>query len=148
MTRSALLRALIGALALVAVLALAAAALAAHPKKGRIFAGLTAHEKVSVILTVSKNGRTVTVSVPDAPLYCQGGGPPTKQVTKPAVISNGGSFSGSIAYQLQGKTAYKVSFGGKFTKPTVAIGNVRSEYQHAPQCSGSTSFTAKPGGAL
>jgi hypothetical protein len=148
MTRSAPLRALIGALVLVAALALTSAALAAHPTKNRTYAGETAHEKDAVLLTVSKNGKTVTLGVPIAPLYCQGGGGPTKQVTKPATISSSGAFSGRIAYQSGGKTAYEVVVSGKFSSSSLAKGTVQSKFLHAPDCSGTTTFTAKPAGAL
>jgi hypothetical protein len=146
MTRSVPLR--VPLTALILVLALAATALAAQPTKGRSYAGQTAHEKDAVILTVSKSGKTLIATVPIAPLYCQGGGGPTKQVTKAVPISSNGSFSGTIHYQSQGKTAYEVLFAGQFTSASMARGTVRSKFLHAPSCSGSTTFTAKPAGAL
>lgn len=146
MTRSTRLRTAIAALAALSVLAFAVAALAAQPIKGSTYAGTTAHAKVSVELIVSKNGKTLKASVPAAPLYCQGGGPPVTQVTKPAKISAKGSFSGNIGYVYRGKVAYKLHFSGRFVKRKLATGTVRSEYV-AKQCNGSTSFTAVPAGA-
>jgi hypothetical protein len=79
--------------------------------------------------------------VPFAPLYCEGGGGPVKQVTKPATISREGSFKGTVGYVFNGKTAYKVSFSGRFVKPNKATGTLRSEYS-AKSCNGSTTFSA------
>lgn len=120
----------------------AAAALAAKPLAGKVFTGDTARDQLPVKLTVSGNGKTVKMSLPDAPLYCQGGGGPVKQSTKPAAISSKGSFAGTIDYIFEGKVAYKVSFSGYFATRTVATGKVRSEYE-AKSCDGTTAFTAE-----
>jgi hypothetical protein len=129
------------------LVAISATALAAHPLKGRIYAGVTAHGQASVVLTVSKSGRTLTASVPRAPLYCQGGGPSPTQVTKPAAISADGSFSGAIVYFYAGKLSYKVRFSGRVAKTKLITGTVRSEFK-SRECSGSTTFSATPAGAL
>ncbi|MGO9489202.1 MAG: hypothetical protein ACLQBB_09285 [Solirubrobacteraceae bacterium] len=134
-------------LALILVATSAAAALAAHPLSGRVYAGLTNHEKLTVTLTVSKNGRTVKVNVPYLPLYCQGGGGPVMQVSKPATVSSGGSFKGSITYVFEGKDAYRGSFKGSFVTKNLVKGTLRSEYKGG-ECDGSTTFTAKPAGAV
>jgi hypothetical protein len=118
-------------------------ALAARPFKSRAYAGTTAKEKLSVLFTVSANGKTVHASIPVVPLYCQGGGPPETQVTKPATIHPDGSFSGSIVYKFQGKTSFKATFSGKFVKRGKIRGKVRSEFSpQAKGCSGTTTFTA------
>jgi hypothetical protein len=130
------------ALTLVAgLLAFTGLAVAAQPLKSKTYKGETAHAKLPVTLTVSANGKTIKASVPNAPLYCEGGGGPVKQVTKPATISKEGSFKGSIGYVFNGKTAYKVTFSGRFVKPKKATGTVRSEYS-TKSCSGSTTFSA------
>lgn len=133
---------LIVALTVLILAATTAVGLAAKPEKGKTYTGDTAHEQLSVTVKVSSNGKTATVNIPDAPLYCQGGGGPVQQVTKPAKISSGGSFSGTIGYQFEGKIAYKVTFKGKFATKTVVSGSVRSEYKSA-SCNGSTAFTAE-----
>jgi hypothetical protein len=125
------------------LVAASASALAAHPLKGRVYAGVTAHGKASVTLTISKSGTTLTASVPRAPLYCQGGGPSPTQVTKPAAIAANGSFSGAIVYFYQGQLSYKVRFSGRVTKANLITGTVRSEYK-SRECSGSTTFSATP----
>jgi len=131
-----------------AILAAATAgALAAQPLKGRVYAGVTAHGKASVTATVAKSGKTLTLSVPRAPLYCQGGGPSPTQVTKPAAIAADGSFSGAIVYFYQGRVSYKVRFSGRVAKTDLITGTLRSEYK-SKECSGSTTFSAIPAGAL
>jgi hypothetical protein len=126
---------------------LTALALAAQPFKGRVYAGQTAHEKDFISATVSKNGKTVTLNIPALPLYCQGGGGPTTQVTKPARLSSTGAFTATIAYQAEGKTAFKAQIRGTFVKKGLIKGTVRSEYA-AKDCNGSTTFSAKPASAL
>src|SRR5690242_19867494 len=105
------LRSLVAAPAAV-LSAFAGLAVAAQPLKSKTYKGETAHAKLPVTLTVSANGKTVKASVPFAPLYCEGGGGPVKQVTKPATISREGAFKGSIGYVFNGRTAYKVTFSG------------------------------------
>jgi hypothetical protein len=140
-------------LAAAVLLLLAAAALAAGPKKGATYAGTTVHGMDSITLKVSKNGKTVTVNAPFAPLYCQGGGGPTRQVTKSAAIAKNGSFSGSIAYESVSThtRSTKLYFKGRFAGKLVT-GTVRSEFgiggspearASLKQCEGSTSFSAK-----
>lgn len=121
----------------------ATAALAGKPVKGATYTGVTTHEKDTVTLKVAPNGKSVSVSVPTLPLYCQGGGPPEVQVTQPARISSSGAFSGKITYKFHGKVSFKASFSGKFAAAK-ATGTLHSEYKTAA-CSGSTSFTAKAG---
>jgi hypothetical protein len=128
-------------LVIVFALALAGLAVAAQPLKGKTYKGVTAHGKLPVTLTVAANGKTVKASIPFAPLYCEGGGGPVKQATKSAAISRDGSFKGSVGYLFGGKTAYKVSFSGRFVKRKLATGTVRSEYS-TKSCSGSTTFSA------
>ncbi len=120
----------------------AAAALAAKPKDGKVYTGDTAHEQLPVKVTVAQNGKTVKLSIPDAPLYCQGGGGPVTQSTKPAPVSSTGHFSGTIKYVFRGKVAYKVTFKGYFATSKVATGTVRSEYI-TKSCDGSTAWTAE-----
>jgi hypothetical protein len=130
------------ACAAAAVLATAASAWAAKPLAGKVYTGDTAHQQLPVKLTVSRNGQTVKLTIPYAPLYCQGGGGPVKTVETPAAISRKGTFVGTIKYLYNGKVAYKVTFNGYFATRTVATGKVRSEYK-SKECSGSTAFTAE-----
>ncbi|HEY1833674.1 MAG TPA: hypothetical protein VGG08_04495 [Solirubrobacteraceae bacterium] len=132
---------------LIATIALAttgaAVTLAAHPFKSRAYAGHTAKEKLAVLFSVSKNGKTVKANIPVIPLYCQGGGPPETQVTKPATIHGDGSFSGIIAYKFEGKTSFRAEFTGKFVKRGLIKGTLASEFSPlAKGCSGMTTFTA------
>lgn len=135
-------RAVVPIAALVAI-AVTPLALAAQPLKGRTYAGLTAHGSLPVILAVAKSGKAVTVTVPNLPLYCEGGGGPVHASTKPATVHSDGSFSGTILYKFNGRTAYKARFSGRFAKAKLIRGTIRSEYS-AKSCSGTTSFTAKP----
>ncbi len=130
------------ACAAAAILATAASAWAAKPLAGKVYTGDTARDQLPVKLTVSRNGRTVKMTLPFAPLYCQGGGGPVKTQTAPAPISSKGAFAGTIDYIFDGKVAYRVTYSGYFATKTVATGKVRSIYT-SKQCSGTTAFTAE-----
>lgn len=144
-----LLRALgIAGLALI----LTAAVALAGVKKGATYTGTLAKNKQPIALKVSKNGKSVTVSVQFAPLYCEGGGAGEKQITKPATIAKDGSFTASILYEFvptHAKTS-KLYVKGKFSGKS-AKGTARSEFGLAsPQaakelakCNGSTTFIAE-----
>jgi len=139
-------------LAFLTLLLAAAAALAAGPKKGATYTGTTVQGKEPITLKVSANGKSVTVGVQFAPLYCQGGGAGERQITKPAAIAKNGSFSGTIAYEFvpTHKQTTKLYFKGKFSGKSVR-GTARSEFglisaearKSLAECNGSTSFTAK-----
>jgi hypothetical protein len=139
-------------LAVVVVLLGAAAALAAGPKKGATYTGTTVQNKESIALKVSHNGKSVTVTVQSAPLYCEGGGAGERQITKPAPIGKDGSFKGSITYEFtptHEKTT-RLYFSGKFSGKSVK-GSARSEFglvsaeahSKLQQCDGRTSYSAK-----
>jgi hypothetical protein len=132
------------ALALIAVISPAAVALAAGPLKGGTYTGVVVHSKEPISLKVSRNGKAVTVSLPIAPLYCEGGGAGTRQITRAAAISKDGSFKGSIAYEFEPtrKTVARLFFNGKFSGRTVK-GTARSEFPLVKRCDGSTTFSAK-----
>ncbi len=138
----------IAALAGLAALAVPALASAAGPVKGAKYAGTTVQGKEPISLKVSSSGKSVTVSIETAPAFCQGGSAGTRQITKPAAISAGGSFKGSISYEFtpEHKITAKLFFSGKFSGHT-AKGTARSEFLLAKQCDGSTSFSAKAGAA-
>jgi hypothetical protein len=139
-------------LAAIALLLGAAVALAAGPKKGATYTGATARGKEPIALKVSPSGKAVTVSVQFAPLYCEGGGAGTRQITKPATIAKDGSFKGSITYEFTPthQKTNKLYFSGKFSGKSVK-GSARSEFglvsaearSKLKQCDGSTSFSAK-----
>jgi hypothetical protein len=132
------------ALVLLATLASGAAALASKPVNGATYTGTTAHGKAAIELKVSANGKRVTVKMVSPPLYCEGGGGPTLQITKAAAISKSGSFNGSIAYEFRftHKITSHLFFSGKFSGRSVT-GSARSEFALAKVCDGSTSFTAR-----
>lgn len=144
-----LLRAL--SIAGLALLLTAAVALAGV-KKGATYTGSLAKNKQLIALKVSKNGKSVTVSVLFPPLYCEGGGAGERQITKPATIAKDGSFTASILYEFvptHSKTS-KLYIKGKFNGKS-AKGTARSQFGLAsPQaakelakCNGSTTFIAK-----
>jgi hypothetical protein len=126
------------------LLALTTVALAAGPVKGATYTGTTAHGNAAISLKVSKSGKSVTVNAPSAPIYCQGGGAGTRQITRAATISPSGSFKGSITYEFvpTHRITAHLRFAGKFSGHAVK-GTARSEFPLAKQCDGSTSFSAK-----
>jgi len=128
----------------IALAATPAVALAAAAIKGATYTGSTVRDKAPITLKVSKSGKSVTVNAPVAPLYCEGGGGPERQITRAAGISQGGSFSGSIGYEfvLTHKLTARLFFKGKFSGHAVK-GTARSEFVLAKSCDGSTTFTAK-----
>jgi hypothetical protein len=146
MIGSSALRALPRLLAPALVLAssLAAVALAAGPVKGASYSGALVHGKQQITLKVSKDGKSVTVRVAFPPLYCEGGGAGTKQLTKPAPISKSGSFSATIVYEFTPTHSRpsRLVIKGKFSGRKVS-GSARSEFLKASSCDGSTSFSAK-----
>lgn len=139
-------------LTVLALLVSAAVAMAAGPKKGATYSGTIVQGKTTITLKVSANGKSVTASVPSAPLYCQGGGGPERQITKPAAIGKDGSFKGTIVYEFTPthKNTTKLYFSGKFSGKSVT-GHARSEFglispeahKNLAQCNGSASFSAK-----
>ncbi len=145
------LRRVVG-LAVLAALTTAAVALAAGPKKGATYSGTIAHGKQPIVLKVAKNGKSVTVSVQVAPLYCEGGSGAERQLTKPVAIANDGSFSSSIVYEFvpTRKKTTRVEVRGKFSGKSVT-GTVRSIFgleslesaRKLRKCDGSSSFGAK-----
>jgi hypothetical protein len=131
------------ALVIVASMAPAAVALGASAVKGATYTGAVARNKEPISLKVSNSGKAVTVSLASAPLYCEGGGAGTRQITKAASISKSGSFKGSIAYEFQPthRTTARLFFSGRFSGRNVE-GTARSEFLLAKQCDGSTTFLA------
>ena len=132
------------ALALVVSIVPAAVALAASVVKGGTYTGAVVHGKEPISLKVANTGKAVTVNIAIAPLYCEGGGVGTRQITRAAPISKSGSFKGSIAYEFQPthKTTARLFFSGRFSGRTVK-GTARSEFPLAKECDGSTTFSAK-----
>ncbi len=137
--------------AIVITVLCAAVALAAGVKKGATYTGSTVQNKEPITLKVAKTGKTVTLNVLFAPLYCQGGGAGERQITKPVPIAKDGSFKGEITYEFtptHAKTT-RLYIVGKFSGKKVK-GTARSEFglinaqAHAnlKQCDGSTSFSA------
>jgi hypothetical protein len=121
-----------------------ATALASGPVKGARYLGATVQSKSIVTLKVARNGRTVSVSVSAAPVYC--GKPSVVQFekTKPAKISTHGAFKASISYEglfTPGVSA-RVYVEGRFNGK-VATGKARSEFLTVSGCNGKTSFSAK-----
>jgi hypothetical protein len=137
-----LCRVLAVAVAVTALLATAIAS-AAGPVKGAKYTGTTVRDGQPISLKVSSSGKSVSVSVAFAPLYCEGGGTGTVQISKPAAISHNGSFKDTIAYEFtpEHKITSKLYVSGKFSGGKVK-GSARSEFPLAKQCDGSTTFSA------
>lgn len=153
-------------IAIFLALGLAVVALAAGPLKGKTYSGKTPSfgtghegrfefprgEGFPVILKVSSSGKSLTASFPGvseggtrrALFYCNVGVAMKSQVTKPAKISSGGSFTATIRDKLAAEPGFplKQVITGTFNGHNVT-GTVRTE--EGPGCSGSTSFSAKAG---
>ena len=133
--------------AVATVLALAAggtAAEAAGPVKGARYTGLAAHGKGAMTLKVARTGRSVSVSIPAAPVFCDRPAIVQIQKSTPARVTKKGAFTGSISYEglfTSGLTA-KVYYQGRFNGKR-ATGTLRSEFLQVTGCNGSTSFSAK-----
>jgi hypothetical protein len=145
------------AVALALTLAISAAALAAGPLRGKTYEGQTAstgadseghqlrlHPGASpVSLSVSSNGRSVTVRFPShSPLlYCRTTEQLQVQSTKSATISGGGSFRATVSQRFSagpGASAITQIITGQFSGRTVR-GTIHTA---AAECSGTTSFSA------
>lgn len=138
-------------LSIAAMVAIVAVAVAA-PFKGKTYTGKTALKGTSqgkpimlsvtrqIKLTVSRNGKSVKVSLPgDYPLwYCNDNpGYTGKQTTKPATIKKG-SFAATVTEGVaayHGKLLQHVT--GHFTG-----GVVKGTIKTAGACGGSTTYTA------
>jgi len=126
----------------------AAVALAAHPIRGGVYTGTSARGgRVAIFISVSANGRTLTVNADSPPRYCKRVVALTQQATGAVRISGNGSFSGRIAYRFFHRTLFTVFFRGRFVKKNLVQGTLRSQFP-SRACSGTTSFRAKPDRAL
>jgi hypothetical protein len=150
------------ALTLALSLTISMVALAAGPLKGKTYSGRTPASgvgsegsfsfgvRLSVVLKVSANGKSVTASFPGIPeagthravMYCNVGVALVRQVTSPATISKKtGSFQATILDKLSEEPSVplKQIVTGKFDGHTVK-GTVRTATSAG--CSGSTTYTA------
>jgi hypothetical protein len=119
------------------------------PVNGATYAG-TAH-RVPVSMTVSRDGRSVTINMRDAPAYCSGGsGPEPHHAASAPVSSSGGVVAKLMFYannRSRAKLATVVVKGNFFTfqhsKPGFA-GSVVTSYASASlrRCSGEEPFHA------
>jgi hypothetical protein len=136
-------------------LAVATAALASGPLKGRTFRGNTpatgtdseGHPKriasVTISLRVASDGRSVTVRfLSSTPiLYCGNQLQIHSEVTKPVPITHSGSFRARVGEKFgsgPGETAVRQVVTGRFSGRTVK-GTIRTE---PAECGGVTSFVA------
>ncbi len=117
------------------------------PVKGTTYAGVVKSETIK--LTVSKKG-TVTVSLPNAPAYCQGGSGPVKQHTKSVPDPKTHQLTAKISYTAVGSThvfatvtikGYFYTFG---TATPVFQGTAKSSFSAngSKSCDGQESFQA------
>lgn len=133
------------AAALILLLSLSSLALGVSLKKGATYAGVVLRPAgLPLSLKVSSSGRSVTAHMITLPQFCEGGSAGTKQITKPATISQSGSFVAHISYEFEPehKIIAKLTLTGKFSGKK-ATGRAKSEFLLAKQCNGSTSFTAR-----
>lgn len=139
------------AIATIALIATAGVALAESvkmgPVKGATYAGVVKNETIK--LKVSGKG-SVTVSLPDAPAYCQGGSGPVKQHTKSVPDPRTHQLKAKISYTAVGSThvfatvtvkGYFDTFG---TSTPVFQGTVKSTFlaNGSKSCDGEESFEA------
>jgi hypothetical protein len=139
------------ALATIALIATAGAALAEPvkigPVKGATYAGVVKNETIR--LKVSKKG-SVTVSLPNAPAYCQGGSGPVSQHTKSVADPRSHQLTAKISYTAIGSShvfatvtvkGYFYTFG---TATPVFQGTVKSSFSAngSRGCDGQESFQA------
>ena len=125
-------------------LALTAAVATAGAGRNAGYSGHTVQGHEPIYLHVSGDARAVTVDVPFPPLFCQGGGGLERRITGPAAISAGGAFHGTITYEYvpRHRRNIKLYFSGRFSGRSVS-GKVRAEYLRAPQCNGTTGYSAR-----
>jgi hypothetical protein len=129
-------------LALGAVLATAVIAFAAHPVKGATYSGTVKQGNILITFHVSSDGKKVTKLRPNSlPLFCQGGGGPTVLKFKNARVSSKGKFKTTGTETANGKLIAKASVTGKFLTQRREKGSLKVTYTHAPDCSGSTTYT-------
>jgi hypothetical protein len=147
-----------GVLAASAALALA---LAAHtldaaafnvnvkPVSGATYAG-TAHH-IPVSMTVSRDGRSVTVNMRDAPAFCSGGGGPEPHHAASAPVSSSGGVVVKLTFYANNRSRAKLAtvvlkgnfFTFQHSKPGFA-GAVVTTYASASlhRCGGEEPFHA------
>jgi len=132
------------ALCLAAMALAAGVAPALAAPRNASYSGRTAHGKRPLTLKVSGDGRSITMNVPFPPLFCRGGGALERQITRPAAIGANGRFRGSITYEykLNHRRNIRLYFSGRFSGRSIT-GTVRAEYLRAPQCNGSTGYSAR-----
>jgi hypothetical protein len=136
----------VGVLALVVVLATAAAALAANPVKGAKYSGMiNANGGLAISFKVSSTGKNVVkMSVPQPPIFCQGGGPPPPQDrAKPAPISSTGTFKETLQYvSSTGSVIATLKVTGAFHAHRKESGKVTVSWS-STSCNGSALYSTK-----
>ena len=129
-------------LVVVALLAAATDAFAGKPVKGATYNGTVKQNAISLLFKVSASGRRVTkLTLSNLPLFCQGGGAPSKISFDSARIRRG-RFHTSATQTFHGSVAATAKLAGKFTANGGAKGSLNVTYPKAHSCSGSTTFTA------
>jgi hypothetical protein len=144
-------------LVVLAFLAIVPAAWAATnpPVKGANYEGTTTREattiangktvrgKATILLKVSRNGRSVKVLVPALPSSCTATGQGALEKTSSARISRTGVFKGTMTYVgvFEPAVNAKASFRGRFNGRHVT-GTLHAEFLKVTGCNGSSAFTA------
>jgi hypothetical protein len=141
----------LGAMAAVLLLALPAGAgtVKTTPVKGATYSGVV--HGMTLTVKVDRKGRTATVSLPEAPGFCQGGSGPEVHHTKPAAVGHDGALTATITYTTGGEHPTKIATvtvtGHFFTfsgSSPVFDGQVKSKFaaKGNASCNGQESFEA------
>lgn len=132
--------------AMLVTLVACAAALAAKPIKGATYAG-SIHKTSNVVFTikftVSKNGtRVSSFSVPDVPVYCQGGGFGTPQTTT-AKVTKHGTFTAKLPLYFAPTKDHQgyLIVTGKFAKHGKESGTAKTDFTRSTACNGSSTYS-------
>ncbi len=119
------------------------------PVKGATYSGVLRTETIRI--KVASNGRSATVSLPYAPLYCQGGSGPSRASVKPAAISKTGAlkatitFSSTTTHKAFASATIKGNFYTFGSSTPVFQGTVKSVWTASKECDGQESFEAIKG---
>ena len=144
-------RRVLGAIALIALVAIAdgAVAFAATPIKGARYGGKiarTSNVTYSISFKVSANGKRVSnfTLTNGYPVYCQGGGFGTAQEASGTIAKNG-TFDVKLPIYFSPSHQHQgfVIITGRFAKHGKESGKVMTDFTHATTCNGTSRYATK-----
>lgn len=144
-------RRVLGAIALIALVAIAegAVAFAATPIKGARYEGKiarTSNVTYSISFKVSANGKRVSnfTLTNGYPVYCQGGGFGTAQEASGTIAKNG-TFDVKLPIYFSPSHQHQgfVIITGRFAKHGQESGKVMTDFTHATTCNGTSRYATK-----